>query len=97
LIGVEDLRSVPPTKGRLQGIQADLRVKAVEEFPAEHPPWLQIHNRDQVKEAFREWDGGDIDCLYLIHSSIQAEIRQTGKALRWIARELGAGFLIDRP
>jgi hypothetical protein len=58
---------------------------------------MQIHNRYQVKEAFCEGDGGDIDCLYLIHSSIQAEICQTGKVLSWIARERGAAFLIDRP
>jgi hypothetical protein len=52
LIGVEDLWLAAALQRHLKGIQTELRVKAVGEFPAEHIPGEEIHDRHQVEKAF---------------------------------------------
>jgi len=61
---VEDLRLTARCQRPIQGLEAELRVKAVGEPPAEHIPGEELHGRHQVKEAFLEGDGGDVGCAH---------------------------------
>jgi hypothetical protein len=51
---MEDLWLEAASQGHLQGLQAEFRVKAVGELPAEYVPGDQIDNGHQVQEAFRK-------------------------------------------
>ena len=97
LVGVEDLWPAATFKCHLQGIETELRVKAVGELPAKDIPGVEIHDRHQVEESLLQWDVGDIGGPGLIHRRDLAEIHQAGKAFGWIAWNRGAGFLVDRP
>ena len=93
---MEDLWPPATFQCHLQGVQTELRVKAVGEFPAEHIPGEEIHDRHQVEEPFLEGDVGDIGGPYLIHSPDLARNHQAGEALRWSPWNRGAWFLVDR-
>ena len=81
----------------LQGIEAELHVKAARELPAEHVSGEQIHDRHQVEESFLQRDGGDIGRPNLVRCLDLLEVHQTGESLGWLAWHGGAGFLVDRP
>ncbi len=65
---MEDLWLAATFQRHLQGIQTELRVKAVGELPAVgeaisvglHVPGEKIHNRHHVEETFPHRDVGDI-------------------------------------
>lgn len=96
LVGVENLWFAITFQRHVQGIQTELRVKAVGEPPAEHVRGEEIHDRHQVEEALLQWDVGDICGPHLIHSRDRADIHQAGKAFGWIPWHRGARFLVDR-
>ena len=81
LVGMEDLRPAATAEGHLQGLQAELRVKAVGELPAEHMPGMEIHDPHQVEKTFLQRDVGDVSCPHLIHRCDPPEIDQAGKSL----------------
>jgi len=97
LVGVEDLWLAATFQRHFQGLQTELPVKAVGELPAEHMPGEEVHDRNQVEEAFLEGDVGDVSRPDLIHSRDQAEIHQAGEALGRVTRNRGARLLVDRP
>jgi len=78
---MEDLGLAATGQGHLQGLQAELRVKAVGELPAEHMSGEQIDNGHQVQEALSQWDVGDIRRPGLIWSREQLELHKAWKAL----------------
>ena len=96
LIGVEDLWIVTTCQRHLQGIEAELRVKAVGELPAEHVSGEQIHDRHQVEESFLQRDVGDIGRADLVRCPSLREVHQTGKSLGGLAWNGSAGFLVYR-
>ena len=97
LIRVEDLWLTATSQRHLQGVQAELRVKAVGELPAEHVPGEQIHDRHQVEESLLQRDVGDVSRPDLVHCRDRADIHQARKALGWIPLNRGAWLLVDRP
>ncbi len=94
---MEDLWLTITFQRHLQGIQAELRVKAVRELPAEDVPGEQVDDRDQVEEAFLQRDVGDVGGPDLIHPDDLLEIHQAGKPFRRLTGNRGAGLLVDRP
>jgi hypothetical protein len=52
LIGVEDLRPAATAEGRLQSLQAKLRVKTTGELPAKNMPGVEINDRHQVEWGY---------------------------------------------
>ena len=94
---MEDLRPAATTEGHLQGPQAELRVKAVGEFPAQYMLGMEIHDRHQVQVSLLQWDGGDVGGPHLIHRRDLPEVHQAGKSNGWIACNRGSGFLVNRP
>ena len=96
LITVEDLWFVTTCQCHLEGIETELRVKAVRELPAEHVSGVQIYDRHQVEESLQERDGGDICRLKLVCCPDLLEFHQTGESLGWLAWHGGAGFLVNR-
>ena len=97
LVGMEDLWLSATRQCHLQGIQKELRVKAVGELPAEHVSGEQIHGRHQLEESLLQRDVGDIGGPDLIHSRDRADIHKAGKPLGWISWDCGSGLLVDRP
>ena len=57
---MEDLWLAITCQRHLQGIDTELRVKAVGELPAEHVSGEQFHDRQQVQESLLQRDVGDI-------------------------------------
>ena len=57
---MEDLGLAATGQGHLQGLQAELLVKAVRKLQTVHVPGEQIHNHRQVQEALPQLDVGDI-------------------------------------
>ena len=102
---MEDLWLATTCQCKLQGIETELRVKAVplrgsqglRELPAEHVSGEQIHDRHQVEESFLQRDVGDIGRPDLVRCPDLLEVHQTGESLGWLAWHGGAGFLVDRP
>lgn len=95
---MEDLRSKAAAESDIQSHQAKLRVKAVEQLPAENMPGVEIHDRHQVLESFLQWDVGDVGGPHL--SSLPCdlpEFHQAGESQGWIACNLGSALLINRP
>ena len=58
LVRMEDPGLAPTPQGHLQGLQTELRVKAVGELPAEHMPGVKINDGRQVEEAFPQRNVG---------------------------------------
>jgi hypothetical protein len=94
---VEDLWLAITCQRHLQGIETELRVKAVGELPAEHVSAEQIHDRHQVEKSLLQRDVGDVGRPDLIHSRDQPEVHQTGKPFRRVSWNRGSWLLIDRP
>ena len=94
---MEDLWLTATSQGHFQSLQAELRVKAFGEIPAEHVPGEEIRDRHQVEEAFLQRDVGDVGGPDLIHCCDRAGIHQARKALGWGTRNRGARFRVDRP
>lgn len=75
----------------LQGIEAELRVKAeplrgspgLRKLQAEHVSEAQIHDLRQVEEYFLQRDGGDLCRPDLVRCPNMLEIHQIGKSLGW--------------
>ena len=98
---MEDPWFAATAEGHLQSLQANLRVKAARQLPAEQMPGMEIHDRHQVQESFLQWDGGDVSGPHvggphLINRRDLPGIHQAGIPLRWIAGNRGAGFLVNR-
>jgi hypothetical protein len=51
---LEDLQLAATCEGHLQGIQTELRVKAVRELPTEYVPGEEINHSHQIEEAFAQ-------------------------------------------
>ena len=89
LVEVKDLWFTASSLRHLQGIEAELRVKAAGKLSAvgaafsagEHGPGQQIHDRQQVEESFLQRDVGDISGPDLVHCRDLFEIHQAGVAL----------------
>jgi hypothetical protein len=74
---MEDLWLPATFQRHLEGIQAEHRVKAVGDLPAEYMPGEEIHGPHQGLEVFLEWDVGDVGRLELIHGRDKIEIPQS--------------------
>ncbi len=94
---MEDFWPASAFQHNLQSLQAELRVEAVRELPAQHVSGEQVHDRNQIEKAFLQRDVGDVRGPHLIHSRELAEIHQAGETLGWIPWNRGGGFLVDRP
>ena len=81
LAGVEDCWPTAISDCNLNGIQAERRVKADGELPAEHIPGMEIHDRHQVEEAFLQRDVGDAGRPDLINGYALLDVHQAGKPL----------------
>ena len=79
---MQDLRPAGTADGHCQSLQAELRVRAVGELPAENIPGVEIHNHNQVQEAFLQWDVAHVSRLHLIYYGDLAEIHQVGETVR---------------
>ena len=94
---MKDLWPAATRQGHLQRVHAELRVQAVGQLPAENIPGEQVHDRNQIQEAFAHRDVGDIRRPNLINGCDLVEVHQTGKALRRTAWNGRPWFLVDRP
>lgn len=100
---MEDLWPAATFQRNLQGVQSELRVKAVplrgsqglRELPAEHVPGEEIHDRHQVEESLLQRDVGDVSRPDLVNRRDRADIHQARKALGWIPLNRGAWLLVD--
>lgn len=97
LVGVEDLWLAITFQRHLQGIQTELRDKAVRELSAEHVPGEENHDRHQVEEALLERDGGAVGRPGPVHCLDLFEVHQTGGIASLARRGRAAGLLADRP
>lgn len=86
---MKDLWVATTFQCHLQGIETELRVKAVHVLPAELVSGEQIHDRPQVKESFPQQDDNDIGRPALVRCPDLLEVHKTGESLAWH----GAGFL----
>ena len=57
---MEDFRTADIFQGHLQGIETEIRVKAVGEIPADDIPEVVIHDRHQVEEYLLQRDVRDV-------------------------------------
>ena len=93
---MKDLWPAATRQGHLQRIHAELRVQAVGQLPAENIPGEQVHDRNQIQEAFAQRDVGDIRRPNLINGCDLVEVHQTWRLFRgssWDGRPL---FLVVR-
>src|SRR5690606_26549837 len=70
---------LPITHQRLlKGVEAEARVHAVTKPPGEQPPAVHVDDADQVTEATRHGDVGDIRRPHLIRALDDESIQQVG-------------------
>ena len=76
---MEDLWPAATFQRNLQGIETELRVKAVGELLAEHIPGEQIHDRHQIEESLLQREVGDVSRPDLVHCRDRADSTRHGK------------------
>jgi len=94
---MEDPSLTPAFQCHLQGIQSELRVKAVRERSAAHVPGKEIHDLQQEEKSSLQRDGGDDSRPDLVHCRDLSKIHKAGVTLRRLAWVCGSGLLVDRP
>jgi len=78
LIAVEDFRLAVAVQGLLQAIDAESRLHAVADPPAEHPARVPVDDRHQVGETMRQPDVGYVRTPDLIGSDHRNTAQQIG-------------------
>ena len=94
---MKDLWPAATGQGHLQRDHAELRDHAVGQLPVENISGEQVHDRNQLREAYAQRNVGDIRLSNLINGCDLVEVHQTGKVLRRPAWHCCPWFLVDLP